>query len=92
MCKAAGMDDGQFCVRTKEGSSILALCVVFKGKPTHHMIDKNEDGVMTVNKKAFGDFTDVESVRGHPDRCGPFNRPRSRIGVEMYGRVKYIAK
>ena len=55
LVKAAGLDNGRFLVRTRDGKpGEYVLCVVFKGKPTHHLISKNEDGNLTVNKKTFG--------------------------------------
>jgi len=55
LVKAAGLDNGRFLVRTREGKpGEYVLCVVFKGKPTHHLIGKNPDGNLTVNKKTFG--------------------------------------
>ena len=52
---AAGLDDGRFLVRGIEGKKTeFALAVVFKGKPTHHKIEKVE-GSYVINKKSFGD-------------------------------------
>lgn len=33
---------------------MLVLSIGYKGKPTHHLIDKNEAGVYGVNGKLFG--------------------------------------
>eukprot|EP00040_Diaphanoeca_grandis_P034769 m.217014 g.217014 ORF g.217014 m.217014 type:complete len:1119 (-) comp33224_c0_seq1:61-3417(-) len=46
--------DGTFLVRSRDGTGDYAMCVVYKGKPTHHMVTPNDDGVMMVNKKTFG--------------------------------------
>lgn len=55
-----GTDDGNFIVREK-GSDVSILCVVYKGKPTHHQL-KIIDGFMTINKKPFGGATTVEEI------------------------------
>jgi len=46
---------GRFLVRKKvqKGQYVISIC--FKGKPTHHMIAKDDQGVFTVNKKQFSD-------------------------------------
>ena len=38
------------------------LSVVFKGKPTHHLVSTNEEGQLQVNKKTFGGHTSIESL------------------------------
>jgi len=61
---AAGLDDGRFLVRTRDGNhkGEYVLCVVFKEKPTHHLITKTEDGDLQVNKKTFGGHKDVANL------------------------------
>lgn len=70
----AGLDDGRFLVRTRDNKpGEYVLCVVYKGKPTHHLIAKNEAGIYAINKKTFGEYNKVNRVsRGcifsrHPD-------------------------
>lgn len=58
----AGLDDGRFLVRTREGKPGYVLCVVFKGKPTHHLITANDEGHLTVNKKTFGGHTKISKL------------------------------
>lgn len=63
---AAGMEDGVFGVRKREGDDdSFGLCVVYKGKPTHHLIKPGPDGILTVNNAAYGPFTDIESLITH---------------------------
>ena len=67
MCREAGMTDGTFGLRkyVRQGAPLgsWALCVVYKGKCTHHGIEPNHDGVLVVNKKmVFGNFTTVEEL------------------------------
>ena len=57
--------DGKFLLRTRDPEKFpgdYVLCVAFKNKPTHHLVTKGEDGQYTINKKSFGDFTDVTQV------------------------------
>jgi hypothetical protein len=52
-----GYKDGRFIVRVRgpEYPKDFVLSVVFRGKATHHLITPRDDGVMTINKKTFGD-------------------------------------
>ena len=47
---SGGATDGDFLVRTRKTKGQYVLCVVFKGKPTHHLIGTSEDGVLLINK------------------------------------------
>jgi hypothetical protein len=50
-----GKQDGHFLVRERpgvEGEFVLSL--IYKGAPTHHLMRKNEDGVITINRKVVG--------------------------------------
>lgn len=70
--EAAGMDNGRFLVRrhrTKAGSYVLA--VVYKGKPTHHLIATNAAGKMEINKKNFGNATRLEDLIKFLERKQP---------------------
>ena len=63
MCEDAGNVDGTFGVRKREaGSDDLALTVVFRSRATHHLIERDADGVFTINKQKYGDHTTVVSV------------------------------
>lgn len=60
--KIAGANDGTFLIRKrkeKEGQYIMAL--VYKGKPTHHLMQE-VDGNWTVNNKAYGNNTTIGAV------------------------------
>jgi hypothetical protein len=60
---SAGLEDGRFLVRTRSDKpGEYVLCVVYKGKATHHLIAKNGDGFYCVNKKAYGEYTKVNRV------------------------------
>jgi hypothetical protein len=51
----AGLDDGRFFVRTRAGvDNQYVVAVVFRGKPTHHLVTKGSDGTMLINKKPVG--------------------------------------
>ena len=66
MCKDKGMSDGTFGARryARDGASAgaYALCVVYKGKFTHHEVVPGDDGVYIVNKMRFGNLTTIEQV------------------------------
>ena len=67
MCKDKGMSDGTFGARVYARDGALAgayaLCVVYKGKFTHHEAAPGDDGVYVVNKKMqFGNLTTIEQV------------------------------
>ena len=50
---AHSSEAGTFAVRKDKGR--LSLCVMYKGKATHHIISKDpEDGVFQVNKRKYG--------------------------------------
>eukprot|EP00040_Diaphanoeca_grandis_P028733 m.166808 g.166808 ORF g.166808 m.166808 type:complete len:781 (-) comp31439_c0_seq2:35-2377(-) len=55
--------NGSFNVRTRPGNEgEYALCVVYKGRPTHHLISPNDDGLLTVNKKLYGEHQKVTDL------------------------------
>lgn len=52
----AANGDGTFLVRqTEESPEKYYLCVLFKNKPTHHLIQRNHDGFYVINNKDFGE-------------------------------------
>ena len=61
-----GATDGKFLVRPR-GSSEYVLSVVFKGKPTHHLV-KRDGGELMLNGGKFGGHTEIESLIGALDR------------------------
>ena len=65
------VEDGKFFVRIRPGyPNDYILAVVYKGKPTHHLIMYGEDQLYTVNRKAFGTHKTVEEVRCRVLQCG----------------------
>lgn len=57
--------DGDFIVRTRDSNSPdYILVLIFKGKPTHHLMQKNAAGHLTINKKLYIESGDVEEVSG----------------------------
>lgn len=55
--------DGTFLVRERAnypGDYVLA--VVYKLKPTHHLVSKENGPNYTINKKAYGPATTIEEV------------------------------
>eukprot|EP01147_Barroeca_monosierra_P009620 gene9621-1842_t len=50
-----GPRDGRFLIRQRsKDSAEYVLGVVYKGRPTHHLIQKNNEGHVLVNKKLVG--------------------------------------
>jgi hypothetical protein len=61
--------NGRFAIRQRiqpEGVSFdtpqFVLVVVYKGRPTQHIIASNEDGILTVNKRMYGDARTLKQV------------------------------
>jgi hypothetical protein len=47
--------DGRFLVRQSSGVMPgFVLSLVYKGKATHHLIQQNEEGIFTINRRVFG--------------------------------------
>jgi hypothetical protein len=78
----ANLTDGRFLVRLRaEVPSDYVLGLVYKGKATHHLVQKNADGVLLVNKKQYGTHSTIEALidalssstppPGWPLRLGP---------------------
>ena len=40
----------------------VRIALAHKGRPTHHLIRKNEAGVFTINNKVFGQKSDLKEV------------------------------
>jgi len=57
-----GTGDGTFFLRPRDGHpNDFVLCVVYKGKPTHHLVAEI-DGGWTVNKKKYGDYATIDEM------------------------------
>jgi hypothetical protein len=60
----AGMNDGSYFVRRRAGKTTeFVLAVVYKGKPSHHLINK-VDGSYQINKKYGARFSTEIYTRG----------------------------
>jgi len=55
-------EDGKFCIRKHVEEDQHVLCVVYKGKPTHHLMTVNDDGHITINKKVYKETDDIETL------------------------------
>lgn len=77
-----GKPDGTFLVREQKKNRQYVLGVIHRGKPTHHLISK-EGSRFLVNKKSFGEMTDLKtviSILNKPDVLGwpvPLTNPVS---------------
>eukprot|EP00050_Salpingoeca_kvevrii_P007153 m.294161 g.294161 ORF g.294161 m.294161 type:complete len:416 (-) comp12936_c0_seq1:83-1330(-) len=62
-----GNEDGKFLVRLRAADRQyeFVLCVIYKGRPTHHLIVADEEGILTVNKKRFGEHRTIEELIAH---------------------------
>lgn len=66
-----------------------AICLMYKGKPTNHLITKNDSGEMTVNKKAWGHVRTLQAVinflqkpqQGWPQRLAYAVKPASDVNT-----------
>lgn len=59
----APMKDGKFLVRARAGfPDEFVLSVTYRGKPTHHLVQRGPDGGYLVNKKRLGQFSTVAAV------------------------------
>eukprot|EP00039_Didymoeca_costata_P018413 m.333341 g.333341 ORF g.333341 m.333341 type:complete len:394 (-) comp17127_c0_seq1:92-1273(-) len=82
----AGQDDGRFLVRTRKKDEYV-LCVVYKGKPTHHLIVKGEDGIFLINKKTYGGHSTIKALieqlsKKTPGWPVPLDKPVKRKEAE----------
>ena len=72
-------ESGTFAVRKLKAR--ISMCVVYKGKPTHHVISKDaETGTFEVNKKQFGSPKSLNQVHllcSFAVRCPPCPSPTS---------------
>ena len=71
----AGLDNGRYLVRSRAGKKTeFVLGVVYKGKPTHHLISK-VDGNYLINKKSYGDHPKVSALIATLQKPGTPNWP-----------------
>jgi hypothetical protein len=85
---AADTGDGTFLVRGIEGKKFeFALGVVYKGKPTHHRIEKVEKSYV-INKKSFGDCPKMAQLIAILEKAGvkgwpvPLTKPVKRTDAD----------
>jgi hypothetical protein len=58
-----GKKDGRFLVRPREGKpEEYVLGVVFRGRPTHHLVAKGDNGKILINKRSYGDCYTIREV------------------------------
>ena len=55
------MIDGKWFIRKRDASTKV-LCLVHKGKPTHHLIAKNDAGFLCVNRRQYGEFKNLQQL------------------------------
>ena len=63
LAKDGKTTNGRFLVRQHGDTNNMVLSLVYRNKATQHLIAKDGDGYLTVNKKRYGDHTDIHSVR-----------------------------
>jgi len=54
--------NGRFLIRKHGDTANMVLSLVFRNKPTQHLIATDADGYLTVNKKRYGEHTEIESL------------------------------
>jgi outer membrane murein-binding lipoprotein Lpp len=60
-----GPSNGRFLLRTrpgKDGESEYILGVVFRDRPTHHLVSLGDDGKLMVNKRKYGNHTEIPKL------------------------------
>eukprot|EP00054_Salpingoeca_dolichothecata_P030073 m.241623 g.241623 ORF g.241623 m.241623 type:complete len:790 (+) comp26590_c1_seq1:61-2430(+) len=58
-----GLENGKFLVRPRANQAgEYILSVVFKGRPTHHLVKPGDSGSMVINGKAYGSPADLEEL------------------------------
>jgi hypothetical protein len=62
LAKDGKTTNGRFLVRQHGDTNNMVLSLVYRNKPTQHLIAKDGDGYLTVNKKRYGDHTDIHSL------------------------------
>lgn len=55
-------EDGKFVVRKHTNAGQFVLCVVYKGKPTHHLMTTDDDDNILINKKKYKETSDIEEL------------------------------
>eukprot|EP00049_Salpingoeca_infusionum_P009044 m.150021 g.150021 ORF g.150021 m.150021 type:complete len:619 (-) comp14218_c0_seq1:274-2130(-) len=56
-------DDGTFLVRLRgEDTTQFVLTLVFRKRPTHHLIQSTPEQLLTINGKLFGEFLDLDQL------------------------------
>ena len=56
-------EDGLFFIRDRNNRpGDYVMCIRFKGKPTHHLLQKSPDGYWLINKKQYGECTTIQQV------------------------------
>ena len=74
--------DGKFLVRRRPGfPNDYVLGVVYKGKPTHHLVTYGDNNLYSVNKKQFGECGTVAEVS-----CLKFSSKRHNEAI-LYPRL-----
>ena len=66
--KVANKPDGTFLLRVREGQDSqdsFILCMLFRGKASHHKLTKDSGGKYVVNGKPMGNKNTVEDVINH---------------------------
>jgi hypothetical protein len=63
--KLSGQQDGTFIIRTRDGVHNYILAMIFRGKPSHHMLAQGESGNFEVNKKAMGGLPTLSGCIDH---------------------------
>lgn len=54
--------DGTYLVRTRPVANEYVLCVVYKTRPSHHLIKKQENGIFCINNKEYGQNETLDAL------------------------------
>jgi hypothetical protein len=91
-------EDGTYLVRSREGkkTEFVLSVIYFKGKPTHHLI-KKDDGLYKINNKSYGEHSKVSQLiellqkPGTPKWPTPLSNPVPSPAAEKAAKEKSAA-
>ena len=73
--RAGELPSGKFVIRERNTPDEWVLSVAYKGRPTHHLINKTADGLLNINKKDYGNtwhtITDLVATLSQPEGSVP---------------------
>ena len=72
MLRKAGLDEGTFFVRPRNEPDTWVITVAFKGRPTQHLVTKDDGGLLVVNKRDAGGKKTIKGLIKHLGEAHPY--------------------